>query len=120
MAFVAITLSDVSLFLTRAFRALDPKLGPTTYGEITYELELGPKTFIRVYTSVHQGRENAAGLGADAIRVGLFGGSGRRPLKAGKLPTVKRTNSWKDTLRETIEDICLEYDTNPQYWESRY
>ena len=119
MAFVAITLGDIALFLTRAFRALDPKPGPIVYGEITYELTLSPKVFIRVYTSVHRGKENAAGVGADAIRVGLFGGSGGRPLKSGKLPIVKRTNSWKDTLKETIEDLCLEYDDRQGYWDSR-
>jgi hypothetical protein len=120
MAFVAITMSDIALFLTRAFRALDPKPGPVRYGELTYDLELSPKTFIRIYTSVHQGVEDAAGKGTDAIRVGLFGGANGRPLKSGKMPIVKRTNSWKDTLKETVEDLCLEYDSNREYWESRY
>jgi hypothetical protein len=112
MAFVNITYSEIALFLKRAFRALDPKPGPVIRGEMTYILKLSQNLVILVYTSVHQGAEDAAGLGADAIRVGPMT-TRLTPIRRGKFPIVKRTNSWKDTLRETVEDLILEYDHDP-------
>jgi hypothetical protein len=112
MAFVNITYSEIALFLKRAFRALDPKPGPAIRGEMTYTLKLSQNLIIVVYTSVGEGSQNAAGIGSDAIRVGPMT-TNFRPIRRGKFPTVKRTNSWKDTLRETIEDLILEYDHDP-------
>lgn len=112
MAFVNVTYSEIALFLKRAFRALDPKPGPVIRGEMTYLLTLSEHLVILVYTSVHEGTDQGAGVGADAIRVGPMTRQ-LRPIRRGKFPIVKRTNSWKDTLRETIEDLILEYDHDP-------
>lgn len=115
--FTQITLEEIDVYLKRAFRALRPKPGPVVRGEVTRVLTLSDKVFIRIYTSVGQGSDMAAGEGADAIRVGLFGPT--RPLLAGKLPIVKRTQGWRDNLRERVEDMMELYDDREGYWESR-
>jgi hypothetical protein len=119
VAFVNITYNEVVFFLKRAFRALDPKPGPIVRGELTYTLKLNPRPnstdanvqnyYIVVFTSVHEGKQDAAAVGSDAIRVGPMT-TDFRPIRRGKFPIVKRTNSWKDSLREAIEDLILEYD----------
>lgn len=116
MAFVAVTYKDIETFLKRAFRALDPKPGPIVHGELTYTLKLSPRLYVGIYTSVHKGSESAAGVGSDAIRVGpvfLAPGDLKPIRRRGSFPIVKRTESWKDTLREKIEDVILEYDHDP-------
>ena len=66
---------------------------------------------IKVFTSIRHGSEQAAGVGDDAIRVGLYRDG--RPLKSGKWPIVKRTQGWKDNLRERVEDMMEKADSDP-------
>lgn len=117
--YTPVTLKEMDQFLRRAFRAMDPTTG-VKYGEIYYDLsvEEGSSVVVRVYTSIGERGEQAAGLGADAIRIGLFSKAGR-PLKAGKLPIVKRTQNWRDNLRERISDEVEDYHDKEAYWESR-
>ena len=106
--FTDIGIEDIRKFLKGAFHALEPHESTTTSGEVTIDLALSDDVVIKVFTSVHAGREQAAGVGADAIRVGLYRKG--RPLQQGKLPIVKRTQGWKESLRERVEDAMELYD----------
>ena len=114
--FTSISVADIRKFLSGAFHALDQWEDETTGGELTINLGLSDKVAIKVFTSVHAGREQAAGVGDDAIRVGLYRGG--RPLKSGKWPIVKRTQGWKENLRERVEDMVEVYDEGEQVIES--
>ncbi len=106
--FTPISFPEMEQFIKRAFRALKPKQGDHR-GEIYYDLYLNDsKTLgIRVFTSIGSGRDMAAGEGADAIRVGLYNFKKNGPLKRGNFPIVKRTQNWRDSLKDRIED-CVE------------
>lgn len=115
-----ITREMMDKVIRRSFRALDPKPG-NDKGELYYDLsveEVGDAV-IRVYTSIGSGG-TSFGVGDDAIRVGIFAGG--RPLKAGKMPIVKRiqkrdektgvvTQLWPDNLRTRIEDAIEEIES---------
>ena len=118
-AFTPISIGDVEQFLHRAFRAMKPHPGPTIRGELTFDLHLSENVVVRIFTSVHQGSQAGADVGTDAVRIGLYSAKSGRPLKAGKLPIVKRTQNWRDNLRERIEDEIADYDDREGYWESR-
>ena len=105
--FTEVTLEDMDKFLRRAFRAMQPQTG-TSRGEMYYDLELSEKVVVRVYTSISAGRNQAADVGADAIRVGLYQ-KPNKPLRGGKWPIVKRTQNWRDNLKERIEDWIEAY-----------
>lgn len=116
--FTEVSLQEMETYLKRAFHSLKPSEG-LFRGEITYELHLSDNVAVRVMTSVHRGREQAAGVGADAIRVQLVSTKLNRPLKSGKAPIVKRTQGWKNNLRERIEDEVSDYYEREEYWEGR-
>jgi len=116
--FVPVRLEEIEQYLKRAFRALRPHPGPLSKGELTIDLSLSDNVVIRVFTSAHRGKESVADVGEDAIRVGLNAASGR-PLKAGKLPIVQRTEGWRDNLRKRVEAEIEDYDDREGYWESR-
>ena len=107
--YTQISLDDLVTFLRRAFHALEPQRQINVKGEIAIDLPLSDRASILVYTSVGVGGQQAAGVGADAIRLGLYRDG--RPLQSGKLPIVKRTQGWKNTLREKIEDAMERYDS---------
>lgn len=107
--FQDVSLDDMRTFLKRAFHALEPQRDENVRGELVINLPLSNRVAIKVFTSVSSGREQAAAVGADAIRVGIYRDG--RPLKSGKWPIVKRTQGWKDNLRERIEDMMEKYDT---------
>jgi hypothetical protein len=106
--FTQVSLEDIVVFLKRAFHALEPQRQINVRGETAIELPLSDKVAILVFTTVGYGGASAAGVGADAIRVGLYRNG--RPLQSGKLPIVKRTQGWKDNLRERVEDALERYD----------
>jgi hypothetical protein len=109
--YTEVSLDEMRTFLKRAFHALEPQKETNEYGETTINLPLDNRVVIKVFTSVGAGREQSAGVGADAIRVGLYRDG--RPLKPGKWPIVKRTQGWKENLRERIEDMMEKYDSDP-------
>lgn len=117
--YTPVSLDEIEQFLKRAFRVLKPHMGPNVRGEATIDLNLSDSVIVRVYTSVAYGGSSAAGVGSDAIRVGLYSAKLNRPLKSGKLLIVKRTQGWRDNLRERIEDEVADYDAREDYWESR-
>ena len=106
--FQDVSLDDMRTFLKRAFHALEPQKEENVRGELVISLPLSNRVAVKVFTSVRHGAEQAAGVGADAIRVGLYRDG--RPLKSGKWPIVKRTQGWKDNLRERVEDMMEKYD----------
>lgn len=116
--YTTISLEDMEKFLKRAFRVLEPKKG-VERREVVYDLFLSPKVGIRVWTSIGPHSGTGAGVGADAIRVTFFNFQKNRPLLRGKSPIVKRTQNWRDSLRNRIEDIMEMYDEKEDYWESR-
>jgi len=105
ITFTPITLEEMDKFLKRGFRSLKPtkNLGRI---EIYYDLTVmdDTKIGIRVWTSIASGRDTGAGVGDDAIRVQLYHFGRNKPLKSGKAPIVKRTQNWRDSLTDRIED----------------
>jgi hypothetical protein len=117
-SFTEITLEEMARYLKRAFHSLKPSEN-VNRGEVVYDLNLSDRVAVRVYTSVHRGREQAADVGADAIRIQMVSTKLNRPLKTGKAPIVKRTQGWKDNLRERVEDEIESYYEKEGYWEGR-
>jgi len=111
--FTEISLQDMESFLNRAFRALRPDKG-VQRGEIYYDLKLSQKAGIRVWTSISPQGLTGAGVGQDAIRVVLYSFAKNRPLVPGKAPIVKRTQGWRDNLKDRIEDYMEMYDSREE------
>lgn len=109
--YTEVSLDDMRTFLKRAFHALEPQREENIRGELAISLPLSERVSVKVFTSIRHGAEQAAGVGADAIRVGLYRDG--RPLKSGKWPIVKRTQGWKDNLRERVEDMMEKADSDP-------
>jgi hypothetical protein len=109
--YTEVSLDEMRTFLKRAFHALEPQKESAERGEIIINLPLSERVVIKVFTSIAAGRDQAAGVGADAIRVGIYRDG--RPLKSGKWPIVKRTQGWKDNLRERVEDMFEKADADP-------
>lgn len=104
--YTPISIEEMDKFLKRAFRALKP-VRSVQRGEIVYDLFLTPKIGVRVWTSISPYSDAAAGVGADAIRVQYYHMERNHPLQRGKAPIVKRTQGWRDNLKDRIED-CVE------------
>lgn len=118
--YTPISLDEMLKFLARAFRALTPT-PHTLRGEVVVDLALNDqKTIgIRVWTSIPAGGSHGAEVGSDAIRVQFFNFHNGHPLEKGKAPIVKRTQNWRDNLKDRIEDVIELYDDQEDYWESR-
>jgi len=117
MAYVEVTGPEMEAFLKRGFRALRPTQG-TQNRELYYDLTLSPTVFIRVWTSIRPWG-SSAGVGEDAIRVQFMGSKINRPLVSGKAPIVKRTNNWRNSLQDKIEDYLELYEEKAEYWDER-
>lgn len=115
--YTEISLDDMERFLKRGFRSLRPKKGEVR-GEVYYDLFLSPNVAVRIWTSVKPHSGMGAGVGQDAIRVQFWGVKSKRPLKKGKSPIVKRTQNWRNSLQDRIEDLIEEYEDKEDYWES--
>jgi hypothetical protein len=116
--YTEVTLEDMERFLKRGYRALRPQQG-VQRNEYYYDLMLSPNVAIRVMTSVHRSSGMGAGVGEDAIRVLFYGTGVKRPLVPGKAPIVKRTQNWRNSLQNKIEDVIELYEEKAAYWESR-
>ena len=114
--YTEVTLEDMDKFLRRAFRALRPKQS-SQYNEYYYDLKLGQHVGIRVWTSVGIRSGTGAGVGADAIRVQLISLKDQRPLEKGKAPIVKRTQGWRTSLQQRIEEFIEKYEDSDEFWE---
>jgi hypothetical protein len=116
--YTEISLDEMETFLKRGFRALRPKQGIKS-GEYYYDLNLSPNVAIRVWSSIQQGRAMGASVGTDAIRVQLMGVGSKRPLLTGSAPIVKRTQGWKNSLQNRLEEATEMYEERQGYFESR-
>lgn len=115
--YTEVTLEDMDKFLRRAYRALRPKRGEDK-GEVYYDLNLSDnKIFVRVWTSIGSGRSVGARKGADAIRVTLITRGGKPLMPKSKI--VKRTQGWKGSLQDRIEDLLETYESKTLYWKDR-
>ncbi len=115
--YTQVTLQEMDAFLKRAFRSLRPERG-SNRGEITYDLYLSPTTVIRIFTSIGESRDAGAQVGEDAIRILLFSLKKGKPLKPGKAPIVKRTQNWRDSLKDRIEDYLEAYSDHEEAIEA--
>lgn len=114
--FTEVTLEDMENFLKRGFRALRPLKGAKS-GEVYYDLKVGPFVGIRVWTSIHPRSGVGAEVGSDAIRVQLVSLKDQGPLEKGKAPIVKRTQGWRNSLQDKIEELVEKYEDNEDFWE---
>lgn len=116
--FTQISIEEMDKFLKRAFRALKPTKS-VQRGEVVYDLFITPALGVRVWTSISPHSDAAADVGSDAIRVQYFHMQRNHPLQRGKAPIVKRTQGWRDNLKDRIED-CLElYEQREAEFEAR-
>ncbi len=111
--YTEVSLKEMESFISRAFRALHPKKSAIR-GETVFDLHLSDKAGIRVWSSIAEHGTSGADVGADAIRVQLYNFSKGAPLIPGKAPIVKRTQGWRDNLRERIEDYIEAYDSKEE------
>jgi hypothetical protein len=116
MAYVEVTLKEMETFLKRGFRALRPEQG-LFRGQILYDLSLSPSVVIRIYTSIMKSGYSA-GAGGDSMRVVFLGVKVDKPLVGGSF-LVKRTNSWRNTLQDKIEEYLELYEEKAEYWDQR-
>lgn len=116
--YTEVSLEDMERFLKRAFRSLQPKKGEQRR-EIYYDLSLSERVAIRVWTSIGVGRGTGADVGQDAIRIQLVIKGNGRPLMKGKSPIVKRTQNWRNSLQDRIEEYLEQYEDKEGYWEGR-
>ncbi len=115
--YTEITLEDMDRFLKRAYRALRPKQ-KVERGEYVYDLNLSKgKILIKVWTSIHKGSGLGAQKGEDAIRVVLVTQGGRPLMPKGKI--VKRTQNWRNSLQDRIEELLETYEAKTEYWKGR-
>lgn len=114
--FTEVTLDDMDKFLKRGFRILRPVQGQQR-GEFYYDLRVGKFVGIRVWTSVSIHSGTGAGVGSDAIRVQLISLKDKGPLERGKAPIVKRTQGWRNSLQNKIEELVEKYEEREDFWE---
>lgn len=110
--YTEVTLEDMDRFLKRAFRSMRPRKGHDR-GETYYDLEITEVAFIRVWTSIGEGKTKGAEKDKDTIRVQIRSKKG----KYSKAPIVKRTQNWRSALQNRIEDALEKYEDEEAYWE---
>lgn len=118
--YTAVTLQDLTTYLKRTFRVLRPTTG-SSQGEVTVDLFLNDEQTvgIRVWSSIRSGGTQGVGVGEDAIRVMLYDFTHNKPMLKGKVPIVKRTQGWRDNLKDRIEEIVEMFHDKEEYWLSR-
>jgi hypothetical protein len=114
--FTEITLEEVEKFLKRSFRAMRPKQA-VDGGEVVFILGLGHYVGIKVLTSIRARSGIGAERGSDAIRVGLISLKDGNALEGGKFAIAKRTQNWRDSLKDRIEECMETYHEKPESWE---
>lgn len=117
--YTEITLEEMEKFLKRSFRSMRPKQS-LQRGEVCYELKLSDAVGIRVYTSIRRGSELSAKAGADLIQVQLFSLKDGGPLEGGRIQSkdkVKRTQGWRDGLKDRIEGLMDRYEEKDEFWD---
>jgi hypothetical protein len=106
--YTPVSLKDMETFFKRGYHGM--KLAKSVQrGEVVFDLYLEPNLGVRVWSSLNPSSESSAGVGEDAIRVQYYNFGLSRPMTAGKAPIVKRTQGWRDSLRDRIEDVVELY-----------
>lgn len=113
--YVDVSLEEMDQYLRRAFRVMRPKQG-IFGGMYYYDLKLSDKVGVRVFTSIQARTGMGKGRGESAFRVGLCL-LGSRFLDKGKQPIAKRTQNWRDNVRNRIEDAIEKYDNEEDKYE---
>ena len=117
------SIEDIDKFLKRGFRALRPRQFVDVFKgrrEYAYDLKLADNVFIRVLTSVPEGRDLVRSKEARPMRIALMAGVPTRkgqPLTGkAKFPIIKRTQGWRSTLQRRIQEfIELYYDNEDKF-----
>ena len=118
--YTEISLEEMETFLKRAFRILRPVQG-VFQNEYYYDLKVGNAVGIRVWTSVKIYSGVGARVGMDLIKVQLVSLKDHKPLEGGKIKredTIKRTQGWRDGLRDRVENFVEKYEDNDEFWEN--
>jgi hypothetical protein len=113
-----VSLDDIDKLLKRSFHSMRPKRGEYG-GAYYYDLGISDNVAIRVYTSVLVRSEMSRGSESKPMSVTLVAPKLKRRLESGKLPIAKRTQNWRTTLLDLIEDKIELYEEKEQYWEGR-
>lgn len=108
--YTVVTLEEMERFLRRAYRALKPTKAIVNR-EVVFDLHLDSTIGVRVWTSIGASGGQGADVGEDAIRIQYFHFGRGKPLTAGKAPIVKRTQNWRDSLTDRIEDVMERYSS---------
>lgn len=106
--YTPISLQEMRATLTEANRWKESTTRQGGAGEYVYERELvtAPGVIIKVFSSISDAAGGARGAGLDAIRVCAIQkmpNGGTRGLV--KSVSVKRTQNWRTTLMERIQEI---------------
>lgn len=114
--YTEVTLEEIEKFLKRSFRASRPRRGVRN-GEIIFELALGDAVGIRVQTSIRAGGSVSRSVGKDTIMAGLISLKDKGPLSGDDFLVVKRTQNWRDGLKDRIETLMEKYHDKLEFWE---
>lgn len=117
--YTPITIEEMEAFVRRGFRALKPRKAAER-GETVFDLFITPEIGIRIWTSLSPHSGASAGVGDDAIRVQYYHFGRNHPLVRGKAPIVKRTQGWRDNLKDRIEDCIELYEQREMEMAQRY
>lgn len=116
--YTEITLEDMEKFLNRGFRSLRPRKGDFR-GEVTYTLHINRKVGIRIMTSIRERSESSARVGKDTIKaflISLADGKGLEK-KENRQTIVKRTQNWRKSLQDRIENLMEKYEEKAEFWD---
>jgi hypothetical protein len=111
--YTEITLEEMDTFLKRSFRALRPKQF-TKSGAVYYDLTLGPNVAVRIWTTIGTWGSTK---GKKSMKVQLYGPKVNRRLVHEEAVRMKRTQNWRSTLQDNIEEFLELYESKPEYWE---
>lgn len=126
--YTVVTMEEMTKFLGRTFGGLKPRTTEVR-GEYVTDLFFNDRKSVgvRVWTSIPAHSTSGADVGQDAIRVQFFNFTRGMPMlillkdggwtKQGKAPIVKRTQGWRDNLRERVDDWLEVYDQRDEEYD---
>lgn len=116
--YTEVSLADIEKVLKRAFHGMKPKR-KSYGGSYYYDLSISENVAVRVYTSVSVRTEVSRSKENAPMKVGLFSLKSDRKMEGGDLDIVKRTQNWRTTLQDRVEDKIELYHDKEDYWEHR-
>lgn len=115
--YTEVSLEDMDKLLKRAFYDMRPKRGSFS-GSYYYDLKAGDNVAIRVWTSVSVSTGVSRGKQKSPMKV-LLVSLKRNGFPLEKATVVKRTQKWRTTLQDLIEEKIEMYESKTDYWEHR-